>query len=59
MSGRSRMSEELKYEIAKKLGVYQTVKSDGGWQNVSAKDCGNMITKAIEIAENNVSQAQQ
>ena len=44
------MSENLKEEIAKELGVYEKVKQDGGWQNVSSKDCGNMITKAIEIA---------
>jgi small acid-soluble spore protein F (minor alpha/beta-type SASP) len=44
------MSENLKEEIAKELGVYETVKQDGGWGNVSSKDCGNMVTKAIEIA---------
>ena len=47
------MSEQLKEEIAKDLGVYDTVKSEG-WGSVSAKDCGNMIKKAIEIAEKNV-----
>ena len=44
------MSEALKEEIAKELGVYEQVKKDGGWQNVSSKDCGNIVTKAIEIA---------
>ena len=44
------MSENLKEEIAKELGVFEKVKQDGGWQNVSSKDCGNMIKKAIEIA---------
>ena len=44
------MSENLKMEIAKELGVYEKVKQDGGWQNVSSKDCGSMIAKAIEIA---------
>ena len=54
MSGRKGlMSEQLKEEIAKDLGVYDTVKSEG-WGAVSAKDCGNMIKKAIEIAEKNV-----
>ena len=44
------MSENLKEEIAKELGVYEKVKHDGGWGNVSAKDCGSMVAKAIEIA---------
>ena len=44
------MSENLKEEIAKELGVYEIVKQDGGWGNVLSKDCGNMVKKAIEIA---------
>lgn len=44
------MSENLKEEIARELGVYDIVKQDGGWGNVSSKDCGNMVKKAIEIA---------
>ena len=48
------MSEKLKEEIAKELGVYEQVKKDGGWQNVSSKDCGNIVTKAIEIANRKV-----
>ena len=46
------MSEALKEEIAKELGVYEQVKKDGGWQNVSS--CGNIVTKAIEIANRKV-----
>lgn len=53
--GKGVMSENLKEEIAKELGVYDTVKQDGGsWGNVSSKDCGNMVKKAIEIASRNV-----
>ena len=48
------MSDSLKEEIAKELGVYEIVKQDGGWGNVSSKDCGNMVTKAIEIANRKV-----
>ena len=44
------MSDNLKEEIAKELGVYEKVKHDGGWENVSAKDCGSIDAKAIEIA---------
>ena len=48
------MSENLKEEIAKELGVYDQVKKDGGWSNVSSKDCGNIVSKAIEIANRSV-----
>lgn len=44
------MSEQLKYEIARELGVDQVVASQG-WGDVSSRDCGNMVAKAIEIAE--------
>lgn len=55
MSGRnSMMSENLKMEIAKELGVYDTVRT-GGWGDVSSRDCGNIVRKAIEMAENNMS----
>lgn len=50
------VSEALKEEIAKELGVYDQVKKDGGWQNVSSKNCGNIVSKAIEIANRNVNQ---
>ena len=50
MTGKTVMSENLKEEIAKELGVYEKVKQDGGWGSVSSKDCGNMVKKAIEIA---------
>lgn len=51
--GRGRMSDGLKAEIAKELGVYDTVKTQG-WGGVSSRDCGNIVTKAIEIAERSV-----
>ncbi|GAX88676.1 small, acid-soluble spore protein, alpha/beta type [Effusibacillus lacus] len=44
------MSEELKVEIAKELGFYDTVQREG-WENIRAKDAGNMVKRAIEIAE--------
>ena len=53
-SKRSMMSENLKEEIAKELGVYEQVKEDHGWGNVSSKTCGNIVTKAIEIANRSV-----
>ena len=53
-SRRSIMSDALKEEIAKELGVYDQVKTDGSWANVSSKTCGNIVSKAIEIANRNV-----
>lgn len=47
---RSMMSEQLKQEIAKELGVYDTVEAEG-WGAVSSRDCGNIVKKAIEMAE--------
>ncbi len=45
------ISENLREEIAKELGVYDQVKQDSGsWQNVSSKDCGKIVSTAIEIA---------
>ena len=56
MSRNSKLiSENLREEIAKELGVYDQVKQDGGsWENVSSKQCGNIVTKAIEIANRSV-----
>jgi small acid-soluble spore protein F (minor alpha/beta-type SASP) len=50
---RGLMSEELKAEIAKELGVYNTV-TEEGWGSVSSRNCGNMVKKAIEMAERNL-----
>lgn len=55
---RSKMSENLKAEIARELGVYDTV-SKNGWGSISSRDCGNMVTKAIEIAEKSVNSQQR
>lgn len=51
---KSLMSEALKEEIAKELGVYDQVKQDGGWSNVSSKTCGKIVSTAIEIANRSV-----
>ncbi|BBH23354.1 hypothetical protein Back11_46990 [Paenibacillus baekrokdamisoli] len=44
------MSEELKNELAKDLGIYETVQREG-WGGIKAKDAGNMVKRAIQIAE--------
>lgn len=56
MSRNSKLiSENLREEIAKELGVYDQVKKDGGsWANVPSKTCGDIVTKAIEIANRSV-----
>ncbi|MDF2522635.1 MAG: small, acid-soluble spore protein alpha/beta type [Clostridiales bacterium] len=47
------MSDGLKAEIARELGVYNTVSTEG-WGSVSSRDCGNIVKKAIEMAERNL-----
>jgi small acid-soluble spore protein F (minor alpha/beta-type SASP) len=47
---RSTMSEELKTELAKELGFYETVEREG-WGGIRAKDVGNMVKRAIQLAE--------
>ena len=44
------MSDRLKVEIAKELGFYDTVEREG-WCGIKARDAGNMVKKAIEMAE--------
>ncbi|HEX6923142.1 MAG TPA: small, acid-soluble spore protein, alpha/beta type [Bacillales bacterium] len=49
------MSDRLKEEIAKELGFYDTVEQEG-WGGIRARDAGNMVKRAIEIAENQLEQ---
>ncbi|SHG56195.1 small acid-soluble spore protein F (minor alpha/beta-type SASP) [Thermosyntropha lipolytica DSM 11003] len=51
------MSEQLKYEIARELGVDHIVATEG-WGAVSSRDCGNMVKKAIELAERGLASRQ-
>ncbi|UFU01516.1 alpha/beta-type small acid-soluble spore protein (plasmid) [Radiobacillus kanasensis] len=44
------MSDHLKEEIAKELGFYDTVKQEG-WGGIRARDAGNMVKRAIQMAE--------
>ncbi|WP_062107789.1 small, acid-soluble spore protein, alpha/beta type [Bacillus niameyensis] len=44
------MSDKLKVELAKELGFYDTVEKEG-WGGIKARDAGNMVKRAIEIAE--------
>lgn len=47
---RGMMSESLKEELAKELGFYDVVQKEG-WGGIRAKDAGNMVKLAIEMAE--------
>ena len=52
---RSIMSEQLKEEIAKELGFYDVVEREG-WGGIKARDAGNMVKRAIEMAERGLEQ---
>ncbi len=51
---RSVMSEQLKTELAKDLGFYNTVREEG-WGGITTKDAGNMVKRAIQMAEQSMS----
>lgn len=48
------MSDALKMECAKELGFFDQLRTDGDFGNVSSRNCGSMVRKAIEIAERNL-----
>ena len=45
------MSDALKMECAKELGIFDQVQRDGDFGNVSSRNCGYMVRTAIQIAE--------
>ncbi len=44
------MSTRLKEEIAKELGFYDVVQKEG-WGGIKARDAGNMVKRAVEMAQ--------
>lgn len=44
------MSDRFKEELAKELGFYDVVQKEG-WGGIKARDAGNMVKRAIELAE--------
>jgi small acid-soluble spore protein F (minor alpha/beta-type SASP) len=48
------MSEALKKEIARKMGVDDLVARDG-WGAVSSRNCGRVVQVAIDMAEDSLS----
>ena len=47
------MSDALKWELAKELGIDHIVATEG-WGGVPSRECGNLVRKAIEFAERNM-----
>ncbi|WP_181351138.1 small, acid-soluble spore protein, alpha/beta type [Thalassobacillus sp. CUG 92003] len=48
------MSDSLKEEIAKELGIYDTIQREG-WGGISTRDAGNMVKRAVQMAEEQMS----
>ncbi|MFZ4454509.1 alpha/beta-type small acid-soluble spore protein [Salibacterium aidingense] len=49
------MSDQLKMEIAQELGFYDTVQQEG-WGGIKSRDAGNMVKRAVEMAEQSIDQ---
>lgn len=49
------MSDGFKEELAKELGFYDTLQKDG-WGGITTRDAGNMVKKAIEMAERSLAE---
>lgn len=52
------MSSRLKEEIAKELGFYDVVQREG-WGGIKARDAGNMVKRAVEMAQENLARQSQ
>lgn len=50
---RGLMSEGFKEELAKELGFYHIVQKEG-WGGITARDAGNMVKRAVEIAQQQI-----
>ena len=50
MARKGIMSQQLKEEIAKELGFYDVVQKEG-WGGIRSRDAGNMVKRAVEIAQ--------
>lgn len=52
------MSEDLKEELARELGVADVVRREG-WGSVSSRNCGNLVKLAIKRAERSLLEREQ
>ncbi len=57
MARRGIMSEAFKVELAKELGFYDVVQQEG-WGGIKARDAGNMVKRAIQMAEEQLARQQ-
>ena len=48
---------KLKEELAKELGFYDVVQKEG-WGGIKARDAGNMVKRAVEIAQQQLTNRQ-
>ena len=53
LARRGIMSDKFKEELAKELGFYDVVQKEG-WGGIKARDAGNMVKRAIQIAQQNL-----
>lgn len=44
------MSQQFKDELAKELGFYDTVQTEG-WGGITARQAGSLVKRAVEIAQ--------
>lgn len=58
MARKGIMSDRLKEEIAKELGFYDVVQKEG-WGGIRARDAGNMVKRAIEMAQSSLADKNQ
>ncbi|GAB7387223.1 acid-soluble spore protein SspF [Bacillaceae bacterium] len=52
------MSDWFKEELAKDLGFYDTLQKEG-WGGIKTRDAGNLVKRAIEIAERSLADRTQ
>ncbi len=55
MAKKGLMSSRLKEEIAKELGFYDVVEREG-WGGIKSRDAGNLVKRAVEMAEQSLAQ---
>lgn len=46
-----KMSEGMKLQLADRLGFGETVRREGGFGSVPARECGNLVRLAIQLAQ--------
>ncbi|TDX45525.1 small, acid-soluble spore protein, alpha/beta type [Orenia marismortui] len=49
------MSDKTKYELAEELGFADKVK-DGDWGNITTREAGSLVKRAIEKVEESMAQ---